>query len=284
MKHAKKLRSPLKWHGGKSYLARRIIELMPAHKTYVEPFAGGLNVLLNKPRVGPEFVGDINPGLSLFWRVFTDEYSFENMREHLQFMTWARRGRLNKEGLEHAFEVAKKFVEFPPVPLNQVDRAGFAASFLMCNRLSRGGLGKDFAWSDRLRGGQPGDLNSWVTMMASLGDVHRRMYHASVHQMDAVELVGTQNSADTLVYCDPPYLHSTRTAKSVYDHEMTDEQHAYLLFYLCGVKSRVMISGYPSALYDASLSKWTRHDFEMPNHSGQGKTKQRRVECVWCNF
>ena len=41
----KKLRSPLKWHGGKSYLARRIIALMPPHKTYVEGFAGGLSIL-----------------------------------------------------------------------------------------------------------------------------------------------------------------------------------------------------------------------------------------------
>lgn len=36
--------SPLKWHGGK--LARRIVALMPPHLHYVEPFAGGLRVLL----------------------------------------------------------------------------------------------------------------------------------------------------------------------------------------------------------------------------------------------
>ena len=40
------LTPPLKYHGGKTNLARRIVELMPPHLHYVEPFAGGLAVLL----------------------------------------------------------------------------------------------------------------------------------------------------------------------------------------------------------------------------------------------
>ena len=39
---------PLKYHGGKRYLAKRIIALMPEHITYVEPFFGGGSVLLHK--------------------------------------------------------------------------------------------------------------------------------------------------------------------------------------------------------------------------------------------
>lgn len=31
---------PLKWHGGKHYLAKRIIKLMPLHIHYVEPYFG----------------------------------------------------------------------------------------------------------------------------------------------------------------------------------------------------------------------------------------------------
>src|SRR5207248_1650852 len=36
--------SPLKWHGGKHYLARRIVALMPRHLHYCEPFFGGGSV------------------------------------------------------------------------------------------------------------------------------------------------------------------------------------------------------------------------------------------------
>jgi hypothetical protein len=42
------LPSPLKWHGGKHYLAKKIIGLMPPHLHYVEPFAGSLAVLLER--------------------------------------------------------------------------------------------------------------------------------------------------------------------------------------------------------------------------------------------
>ena len=37
---------PLKWHGGKYYLASKIVDLMPPHLHYVEPFFGGGAVLL----------------------------------------------------------------------------------------------------------------------------------------------------------------------------------------------------------------------------------------------
>ena len=36
---------PLKWHGGKYYLASKIVQLMPPHLHYVEPFFGGGAVL-----------------------------------------------------------------------------------------------------------------------------------------------------------------------------------------------------------------------------------------------
>lgn len=43
-----KLTQPLRWHGGKHYLAKIIIDLMPPHLHYVEAYGGGLAVLLEK--------------------------------------------------------------------------------------------------------------------------------------------------------------------------------------------------------------------------------------------
>jgi DNA adenine methylase len=45
----------------------------------------------------------------------------------------------------------------------------------------------------------------------------------------------------------------------------------------------IVLSGYRSALYDRALSGWERHETELPNHSGQGRSKQRRVEVLWLN-
>jgi hypothetical protein len=40
-----KLRPALKTHGGKAYLARRIVSRPPSHRAYIEAFAGGLGYL-----------------------------------------------------------------------------------------------------------------------------------------------------------------------------------------------------------------------------------------------
>ena len=61
---------PLKWHGGKQYLADKIISLMPPHIHYVEPYFGGGAVLFRKDGTGSsEVVNDLNKELSTFWKV-----------------------------------------------------------------------------------------------------------------------------------------------------------------------------------------------------------------------
>src|SRR3989442_13548499 len=79
--------SPLKRHGGKSYLAEWIISLMPPRALntnapaesdngwlhYVEPYFGGGAVLLAQDPEGIfEVVNDIDGELTNFWRVLKD--------------------------------------------------------------------------------------------------------------------------------------------------------------------------------------------------------------------
>src|SRR5262245_4840512 len=95
---------PLKWHGGKYYLARRIVELMPRHLHYVEPFAGGLAVLLardpadqslyfgtrSEAKGVSEVVNDLNSSLINFWRVLRSPRKFEKFRRRVEAMPLAR--------------------------------------------------------------------------------------------------------------------------------------------------------------------------------------------------
>jgi DNA adenine methylase len=260
---ARKLRPILKTHGGKAYLARRIITLFPPHRNYVEPFAGGLSVLLNKPRAEGEVVGDLNGDLINVYRVLQD-HTAELGR---------RLGALDYS--EATFERAAV-----GEPLGAVDAA---VRFLVRNRMSRGGLGSCFASSERLRGGRPGDLNAWLTILAELPRLADRLAGVELRHAPALELIWEYDGPETLFYIDPPYLHETRTARNIYRHEMTREQHAELLDVLAVCRGTVVLSGYANALYDRRLAGWQRQEIPIANHAGQGRQKQRRVEVVWCN-
>lgn len=82
----------------------------------------------------------------------------------------------------------------------------------------------------------------------------------------------------TLIYCDPPYLHSTRTSRKRYKYEMTDSDHLLLIELLKGLDCFVMVSGYRSEMYDDALREWFSLDFQAMSRGGV------RTETVWCNF
>lgn len=85
-------------------------------------------------------------------------------------------------------------------------------------------------------------------------------------------------SGRTLIYADPPYLHSTRTSAKRYRHELTEADHRTLLLRLILSPAAVIVSGYPSALYDDLLASWGRCEFQAMTRGGP------RTEKLWFNF
>jgi DNA adenine methylase len=156
-----------------------------------------------------------------------------------------------------------------------------AVRFLVRHRFSRGGLGRTFAWSERQRGGRPGDLNAWETIKGQLPRIASRLQGVRWRCQEATEVIREWDGPDTLFYLDPPYPHSTRNVCDAYGHEMTLADHVALVETITRVRGKVAISGYRNLTYDRALSGWDRYEFDMPNHSGQGETKERRVEVLW---
>ncbi len=64
----------------------------------------------------------------------------------------------------------------------------------------------------------------------------------------------------------------------------TENAHRELLELLCSLQGKVMLSSYPSRLYEETLASWNRHTFDLPNHAATGARKGRETEVLWCNF
>lgn len=61
------------YYGGKQRIASKIVATFPAHTHYIEPYAGGLSVLLAKPPSKIETINDLDGELVTFWRVLRDQ-------------------------------------------------------------------------------------------------------------------------------------------------------------------------------------------------------------------
>lgn len=85
-------------------------------------------------------------------------------------------------------------------------------------------------------------------------------------------------SGAELVYCDPPYLRETRTSRRKYRFEYTEEDHTELLKLLRTLPCNIILSGYPSSLYDDLLGDWRTLELQAMTRGGP------RTEKLWYNF
>jgi DNA adenine methylase len=264
--------APLKWHGGKTYLADWIISHMPPHVHFVEAYAGGLAVLLAKPFEGTsEVVNDLDGGLTNFWRVLACPTRFADFARIVEATPMSQ-----PDFREAAFAEAGD---------TEVDRA--VKFFIRC-RQSRQGLRKDFATlsKNRTRRNMNEQASSWLTAVEGLAEVHERLKRVVILNDDALEVIKREDSPNTLHYLDPPYVPQTRVTTADYAVEMSSDDHARLLAVLGGIEGKFLLSGYRNAMYDdaAAANGWRRLEREIDCKASGTKEKPKRTECLWMNY
>ncbi len=262
------IRPPIKWHGGKRYLAKRIIRYFPSHRIYLEPFGGGASVLLNKLPVEVEVYNDIDLRITRLFRVLRDQG--DKFLAKVQLIPYS----------QVEFEAA---ANYPPAA-SELD---MAISDFVRWRQSFGGKGQSWSYTTaRARGGMAGDVNAWWTAIEGLPEVINRIRRVQILCQSAFEAIPRFDHPDALIYCDPPYVHSVRetNSRNVYHTEMSDDEHRKLGLLLKKAKAKIIVSGYPSPLYEEIYSGWRTVTFNIANHAAGGKRKRRETECLWMNF
>lgn len=257
------VRRPIvRYHGGKWRLAPWIISYFPAHRIYVEPYGGGASVLLRKPRSYAEVYNDLDGEIVNLFRVARD--NGEELRRMLELTPFAR------DEFDESYKSSDN-------PIEQARRTmiragmGFGSSGISCSNKT------GFRGSATRSGTHPG--TDWANTTKNMMAVTERLRGVIIENKAAIEIIKYYDSPKTLFYIDPPYLPDTRifmSGKGAYKHEMTNQDHEELAAVLHDVRGAVIVSGYPSSLYEKLYAGWYRTE-----HRALADGAAKRTEVLW---
>ena len=253
-------RTLVRYHGGKWRMAAKIIPNFGPHRVYVEPFGGGGSVLLRKPRCYAEVYNDLDGEIVNLFRVVRDRG--EELQEKLRLTPFAR----------EEFDLSKA---------KSGDDIEDARRFLVRSFMGFGSNGNNQDTGFRACSNRSGTTpaHDWANYPKAFGDVVARLSGVVIENRKAVDCMKQHDSPGTLHYVDPPYVKSSRSDDGDdYKFEMTDDDHRELADCLKSLKGMVILSGYPSELYDELYSGWNFLDFAA--HADGAKP---RVERLWFN-
>ncbi len=262
-------RPVLRYHGGKWRLAEWIIWHFPPHQVYVEPYAGAASVLMRKPRVAGEMIGDLDGEIVNLFRVLRDPAQARELERLARLTPYAR------SEYEAAYLPAGDPIEQARRTLLKA-AAGFGSDAITAQQYWISGF------RDNLTRGKTVPASDWASYPNQIEAITARLRGVVIENRPAADLIKKHDTSATLFYCDPPYPHSTRKGhlKRVHSYrfEMNDDEHRDLAALLRSAKGMVALSGYACPLYEELFGDWERA--ERATHAdGAGD----RTECLWLN-
>lgn len=250
----------LNYPGAKWGMAKMICSMMPAHRSYLEPFFGSGAVLFNKHPSAIETVNDIDCDITNFFKVLREQP--DRLAEAISLTPYSREvfnDAHENRGTED-FDRAYRFA------IRSKMGHGFKT-------YQKTGFKIDVYARERSY-----CVGCWNRMPESLLSAAARLKGVQIENQPALDVIRKFNHDNVLIYADPPYLLDTRGGKQ-YRHEMNEQDHMDMLAALLEHKGPVILSGYPSEMYDSELKGWSWIDRKAYNQNAD-----QRTEVLWCNF
>jgi DNA adenine methylase len=261
----------IRYHGGKFRLAPWVLSFFPPHRCYVEPFGGAASVLLQKKRSYAEVYNDLDGDMVNFFRVLRDPDLCTRLVDQCVKTPFAR------EEFEAAYEETDD-------PIERARRLTVRAAMGFG---SAGATKNVTGFRIDTRRSYSTAQHVWARYPDHLGVIGSRMGGVLIENRPALEVMAEHDAPDTLHYCDPPYVMSTRDERVMrpgaryYKHELSDDQHREFLTAAGKLNGMVIISGYDNPIYDELLAGWEKHTTSSRISSGRGTGL--RTESLWLN-
>src|SRR5216684_3572797 len=207
---------PLPYIGGKNRLATKIISMLPEHITYVEPFAGGAQVLFHKPPSNVEVLNDLDFDIVNFFRVC--QWHYEELLRYLRYCLVSRR-------------LHELHVKTDPAALTDIQRAG---RFFYLQKNSFGGL----ILKQKFHYGviQPSNYNL-ERIPEIIERTHKRLARVQIESLPYERVLEKYDRPTTLFYLDPPYWE-----RKLYKFNFTESQFIEMEQRLRGLQGKFILS------------------------------------------
>ncbi|WP_227394214.1 DNA adenine methylase [Jeotgalibacillus aurantiacus] len=247
----------LNYPGSKWSMANWIIDHMPDHEVYLEPFFGSGAVFFNKQPVKIETINDLDSRIVNLFKVIRDHP--EELARLISYTPLSR-------------EEYKGSYETNPDPLEDARR------FLVRCWMAIGAKTSDITgWRSSISPNSPNNAKQWSSLPGNIMTITDRLKDAQIENQDALDLIQRYNRENVLIYADPPYVRSTRTNRH-YAHEMDESGHAALIEVLLDHQGPVILSGYENDLYARYLSEWHLEERIVSAEAGA-----KKKESLWIN-
>lgn len=262
------INAPIRYFGGKGGMINELLSYFPdssAYDSFVDVYGGSGVVLLNKPRVPIEIYNDINKNVYTLFKVLRDPVLFAGFQRLCELA-------LYDESTSDEYRLSLR---------DELDDVERAFRFWYVNRTRHNGVG-GFSINTTVRRETSKSVSDFLSSVAELPGLHARLSTVVVTNRDSLDFISEWDRKRTLLYLDPPYVHSTRT-EARYESDVDDEHHNRLVEMLNAIKNAyTVLSGYDNELYN-QLKGYTRHDFVVNTVSGNGDPKQK-TESLWINY
>jgi DNA adenine methylase len=252
------IKALMKYPGSKQNMSEWIVSFFPAHVHYLECYAGTLAAFFAKKKAPHEIVNDMSGRLINLFRMVRERG--EELADLIEMTPYARTEYYaSYEQADDPLEDARRFM------VRSWQAHGYKP---FCRTGWRNNGSKSL---------QP-VTNLWNDLPARIRATMLRLKDAEIESVPALALIERYRTTDTLIYADPPYVLSTRKGRKLYQHEMTDADHAALLDALDLHPGPVVLSGYHCPLYDDRLAHWTVKEKRFQAEKGNTRT-----EVLWLN-
>lgn len=265
------MNAPIKYFGGKGGMFNKILEHFPekdSYKIYVEPFSGTYTVGLHMEYIPPiEVFNDLEKNVYTLYKVVKDEHMFNLFKNMVELTPYSEDIRYDaKDKLDSD-------------TLTDVERAYY---FFIFNRFSHNGIG-GFSVNLVVRRHSSKSVSDYLSAIERLGDLHERLKHVIIYNRDGLELIEKFSEENCFLYCDPPYVWSTRGAtRYIVDND--SDWHKNFAEKCLESKAKILISGYDCDEYKIlEENGFEKILFNVNTIDGNLKPKVK-TEALWKNY